>query len=610
MVISLALILQGSLLTDARLEKAATFDSSLTQITDFCSQASQISGVQLKVDTGVADMKVDVFVEDRPIRETLDKVAKALNCDWVKTEAGYRLEMNVPNINRERNFNKAEDDELRASVLTKLTAYRYCAERTPGRNEIPRMGVGPISMDDRIKLLDPFRKAWEGAQKANDPAATAKAYDEYAAMSEAAGNASTNGIGRILLQMDKAALDRFWKGEPVVGSTFPNSTYKIFLSDGNNNMSSSYVDRYGKTVECDKAHCYFLRYKPDTGMITCSLNTYAVVPKEGGGGGGSSSSGGPFAYSSTNNDVSDGLKKLPFYVDLQTWMDKESLSKQFPQTINRETKDWPSIWFSGRRRLGDHLRWFHLATGIPVVAQADRSCLWSWIKLKREYTTASDYLSALMGDFGTLCKEDSGYLVARNFRYWTHRRHEAPESVWNSLEPKDTSKPITFAQCSSVALTLREDQLNTPEIGYPLSKFDARKVLTAYDSLRFLASLTEAQRTASSTGTGLAANDLSPAQNQEMQRVILKLVTGGSGCSYEMAQYLVANGLGPAVLQKMKFSMKVNHYEDNGNWIEELKDGNEVITKAGVVRGPADQILFSYGISEKETIGQFLGITK
>ncbi len=609
MTLALALALQSTLLTDSRLAANQDFDDSLRQIADFCAEAEKASGVPLKVDSQVADLKVDVFVEKRPLNETLDKVAKALNCEWVKREDGYRLEMSVPMANRERNFNTAEDDEDRKAVTTYLEICKYVAKYTPGSQKMNRSGEGLLSFEDRKKLLDPFRIAWEDAQKSGDAKATDEAYQKYLAISSAAGDPQSTGIGRMLLQLDKSGMDRFWKGEPIIASTFPNSPLKLYPSDSYNNIYSSYMDRYGNQVETPKSLCYIMQYDPIKGDLQCSLNTFLETPKEYSGGGGSSHSGGPFAFSSTNNEVPTSLRKMPFYVDLQPWTDKEGVAAKFGQKIDNTTKDWPSEWMSGRRRLGDHLRWFHLATGIPMVAQADRGCVWNWVKLKRGYATAADYVKALMEDSGTYCKEDSGYLLARNYRFWSHRRNEAPEAVWSRVEPREIATHMTFDQAVTAAKYLKKNQLGSRDLGYPLAKFPAGSVQSAYEGLRFLGTLSNAQVNAAQT-TGLRTNQLDSNAAEAMRQTILSMVVGSGSCTLEMARYLVSNGLSGQTLNQMAFNLTMSSFDHNMSWTQEIKDGDEVLVKGGSNPQPVDQYYFKFAIGQNETVSQFLNIDK
>jgi hypothetical protein len=610
MFFGLAIALQTSLLTDSRLEKNADFDISLQQITDFCSKASQTSGLNLRADSKIADLKVDVFVEKQPLRETLDKVAKALNCMWVPTQDGYRLEMDVPTTNRERNFVAAEEEDARKLMLIRLWACELAAKSFPGSNEYNRNRMGLLSYDVRNKILDPYQKAYQEAEKANDQNALAKAYNEYLAVTEAVGSPPNTGIGRVLLQMDKATKDRFWKGEPVAASTIPGAQYKIFPSDAYLDMSSSYVNAEGKTMQVDYPMFSFLRFDPIKGDLKASLYTFGVHPTDPNYGSMSTKSGSPYSWSSSNVGISEGVKKLPFYVDLLPWMNKEEVSKKFSQTINLQTKEWPSPWYNHRRRLGDHLRWFHQATGIPVVAQADRSCLWNWVKLKREYTTATQYIEALMGDFSTYCKEDKGFLVARNYRFWDHRRHEASEAIWQKFEPKDANTDITFDQYVSLALNLKEENISSVDIGYPLFKGDIQPVRSTYDTLRFYSLLSESQRKSAMSENGLNFQTLSTDQQDALFRLAIKLILETGSCSYELAKAIALKGFSNELIRELAFKVQVNEIKDMGNWQEEIKDGNEVVVKGGVDRGDVTQVNLSLKLGPKESVSQGLSLPK
>jgi hypothetical protein len=599
---------QSGLLSDARLVKPTDFDVSLRQITDFCSEVTTASGVQLSVAKNVQDLKVDVFVEKRPLAETLDKVAKVLNCEWVPVEKGYRLEMDIPTMNHERNFNRAEDEEDRRVVEQKLWAFEYVAQRIPPSNTMTDMGGEPVSQEARMAITAPYRKAYADSYVTKDLRKIAEAGEALQVISDAVDRLENVAIGRVLMQMDKPAKEQFWKGSPVMAATIQGNDYKLWPSDMANRMQISYPSPDGVRRFADQFLFQFMAFDPIRGTLDVNNCQYAIMPKEFGGGAGTSRSNGPFAWSSSSVPIGEALKKLPFYQNLLPWMDFESVSSKFGQAINTKTPEWPSPWFGGRRRLGEHLRWFHLASGIPIVAQADRSCVYYWPKLQRSYAIASIYIKELTDNFGTYCKEDNGFFLARNYRYWSHRRHEVSEPLWQKLEPKHKLKSMGLKECLDFALNLREDQMHTKDIRYPLCKVDLGKVLEGYDMLRFYAGLSTAQRQQALQESGLGTESMSAFQVQEMNDLVKKLAFKSGSLSFEMAKYLFTSGVDVNVARQMRLRLVEDKNYRHGTYLDELKDGDEVLEKGGQVHLIGTQLRFNFVLGEDQTLGQSISV--
>ena len=595
--------LQASLLSDVRLHKTANYDISLRQIGDFVADVSRERGVNLSVSKNLLDLKVDVFVDGVLISEVLDKVAKTFNCEWVADGNGYRLEMEAKYVNRERNFNQAEEEEARHRTEVELWACEYVARLIPGTDRYSRFGGDLVNVERKKEIYGPFEKDFIGAQASKNPMAIAEALEKYSTICSAIESPTQIGIGRVLMQLDKSAKDRFWKGETFIASTLRGNGLRLWPSDCENSSTFSYQNKDGKAENAPHEGFSFLSIDQRTGMLHASLLGYTIVPKEYGGGGGASHSKGPFSGSSTRPEIFERLKRLPFYKDLEPWIDEEGTPKKFPQKIDAQTKVWPSPWKSGRRRLGDHLRWLHIATGIPVVAQADRSCVYEWAKLNRSSATANEYLHELISRQGSYCIEDHGFLMARNYRYWTHRLHEAPESLWSRLEPKDRRDKTSLDEQIGFSLNLREDQMHTNEIEYPLSRADLGNALWNFDMLRFYAGLSESERNAARGALGIAAAELSTSQQARLDELLKKLITKSGSCSFELAKYLYQNGFNSDLTQRMRFHLGEGSYQSNES-THEVRDGDEIIEKSEKTEGKVTNISFEFVLGKDLTVSQ------
>jgi hypothetical protein len=606
---SLLLILQGGLADDARFSAPVDFDLSLCQITDLCKTASLKTNVDLSVAKDVQDLKIDAFVEGKPVSETLDKVAKALNCDWVPVGKGYRLEMSVPNTNRERNFNLAEDAEARHIAETKLWACEYCANLVPGSNKQISYGESLIPSASRNAIIAPFERAYEATMKGNNLEDQTEAQLKYSAISDAAGSLDHINIGHVMLQMNRSAKEAFWKGEPVMAGSIPGNGYKLWPSDSLAPSKTLFTS--GQLVtKAEDTNFDFLLFDPLTSKLNIHLNSYSVSENEFGPSEVGMSHGGPFTGSSSRNEIPEKLKKLPFYQDLKPWLDESGTQAKFPQTVNPDTEEWPSPWFTSRRRLGDHLRWLHRATGIPIVAQADRSCIWDWISLKRPYKTASEYLKGLVDEFEVYCREDHGFLLARNYRFWSHRRHEAPESVWRKLAPKPGDGSMDVNRYAAYTSEVREDQMQTVDLGYPLCEVDLSKANFCYNMLRFYGTLTDGQRQTARQEAGLGAEDMSGTQQAEMISLLKKTIFKSGGCSAGMAKYLFTTGLDSSTMQQMRLHVGESGFRPSSNFVEELKDNGVIVRPSSTVNAVASQIMFTFKLNKGQSVYQVISIDK
>ncbi len=603
-LLGLVISLQGGVLSDTRLTAPKDFDVSLSQISDFCSDVSSSSGVKFSVAKNAQDLKVDVFVDGRPLRETLDKVAKVLNCEWVPVEKGYRLEMSIPNVNRERNFIRAEVDEREQQLRLKLWACEYVAKNTIANNVHHFPNDFEADATQR-KLLEPLRKAYLDAHNSGDQPREIEALNNLSLVQD---NLNEFYFGRIFLQFDREARAKFWQGEPFVASTLPDSRYKLYESDMRNTGVHSYGLRDGRSVEAEYQHCIFFRYDSTTGKMISNKILFVNAPAEYGGANPQGQRSNP-GWRSSNQSIPQSLMKLPFMEDLKPWSDIEATSAKFTQKIDNLTATWEAPWVAYRKRLGDHLRWFHKATQIPVVAQADRSGVYEWYKLNRGISTATEYLRQLAKQADVYTKEDNGFLLARNFRFWNHRQHEAPEATWKSFEPYSKGEQ-TVDELARIASSIREDQLISTEMYYPLSPIDLRRVEEAYDSLKFYGSLSNSQKSLAQTSDGIRMIDLDSRLQQKMVECVMKLVLEHGSCSIDLAKFLVANGNIQDRLSTMRFRVNVINNVQTNDGRPEVKDGTEVLFKhsSDVIKAMVSEMRFEF--SDKDSLVQSILIRK
>lgn len=201
-------------------------------------------------------------------------------------------------------------------------------------------------------------------------------------------------------------------------------------------------------------------------------------------------------------------------------------------------------------------------------------------------------------------REENGFLLSRNFRYWNHRQHEAPEVIWESFEPKEPKVKLTLDELAIVALKLREDQIVSEEMSYPLSRFDLTWVERSYDSLRFYGALSKTQRASANTPDGIRLGDLDSNQQQLLKTSVTNLIMESGFCSHELAKSLVTNGKIDERLRELRFKIKIKPNVHTNTSGSDLTDGEETLVKFVPENYIATASEFRFEFSEKEVVTQ------
>ena len=202
-------------------------------------------------------------------------------------------------------------------------------------------------------------------------------------------------------------------------------------------------------------------------------------------------------------------------------------------------------------------------------------------------------------------KEDSGFLLARNFGYWSRRQNEVPESIWRKVEPKEVGQLPTLEQALFFATSFREDQLANGETNYPVCRANLTNVYECLESLKLYATLSPKQRELAESDEGLGMADLGGSQRDEMISTALKLILEHYGCTYELAKSLALNGLGADQLNNFRFTAKwknrVSNYAVIGKKIVEQPTSEELNRQT---------LWFTISLSKREGITQYIDLKK
>ncbi len=299
------------------------------------------------------------------------------------------------------------------------------------------------------------------------------------------------------------------------------------------------------------------------------------------------------------------LKQNDFVAELNAWDQKSELSRTMTQAITPSSKrqaEFSSSWFGKRYRLGDHLRWFHRATGVNVIAPANRTAH-PWMKLSRPDATQGEYVADLMKSSGGYAQMSDGYLLVRDGNYWRKAANEVPEEVFAPLEFSANSDTTMsgyagfMSKLNSIQSTLVQDRE-----GFVV-RFDRYPVSLAGPALRFVNSLSEGNVYQAGTSTGLPYDSLNPSQRKLFARAVVQGISDQGFITPGLVDYLGVNGYQYQSLDKMSFhlrsmKMKVTRdpvvVNDNGESIESLPLSVKTCATMHFEFGYNDQSLIKY----------------
>jgi hypothetical protein len=612
------ILFQTSIITDSRFDAKQSFDESLLPVTEFCQKVSAKSGVSLRVAKNASDLKLDLFLKDQPLNLILDAVAKALNCEWVPDpeNKGYKLEEPAVQVNRERNFVDAIDSVKREKALRTLWAQQYLAA-----NMAPApLGQNPESQRwaRYYEAVKPFRDEYQRKFNSMSDAERQEYNEKLSALNEAQDQPLY--VGRILNNFSKAEMKAFWTGTIFSGSDQPNALYRILSNDylGRSTFFSSYQNTQGEFVNEVPETYFMFRWDTDSSSIQAvQIPWFPPTPNRSSFYSPATSSmfGSEF-YTTTSDFLNESTKKMPFYQDLLPWLDQEKTPLAFTQLKKNKVPVWESPWRGPRRRLGEHLRWFHLTFEVPVVALADRSCTYNITSLNRGHNSATEYVADYMKAGEAFCKKEGVFLVARTGQFWEHRRHEAPESVWRRIEERLKQKKQTLRDTLWLTTQLNANQVGSYAMEYPLIPFKLWISRRNYNILRFLSTLSLNSIDAAMNVQGVSLDTVDP--NYVLQTIRETAFLGGT-VSRDLLQVLSKRGVSSADLRGLRLWIKSedSQYSESGTDLTEYQgydqDGTPksvLLKKDEVLQSSVNSFVFKIGWDDKRYVSHGLLLPK
>lgn len=553
--------LQSALFSDPVFSVPQTFDLSLAQVPSVCQELSKRTGKTFRAGKIASTLKLDLFVENQPLKETLSKVAEVLHCEWTKQGDGYSLEMSVPYQNRFRNLLAAYEELQKSENRKKVEDEMLSASLIPPLETTNEKSNDVFKRSDMKPIMDKLNADRRRYSQAKDEKNFKIAENLYSAIVNAPEQLV---VGRALNQLDRASQKKFFEGEPFTASTFSKvKTLRAFLSDMNtgrfgftprnyqpeDNPELFVIFRWNVIKSRLEASggIFSTRYRSEVPMITDSLR-YSRL------------------WSSSRLWINDELKRQKLFQELEDWT-SETTPAKFPQLIDPKTKPWDSPWYSERRRLGEHLRWFHQSTKIPVVAWANRECLYPWIRLNRKDTDATSYLQNLAKTETYFIKSDS-FLLARPNAYWLQSDREIPESTWSQFESNRKNPFLTLDEAVRMCNISRPEQIYTKLIDTPISKVNLSPLIGSFETLRFFGLLSKDQQSRAMSKNGIRGAEMNETQRNAFVRLATEGLFDGGRLSYGLAKDIAFNGLNASlftdttlIVQKQTVSNSISESE-------------------------------------------------
>jgi hypothetical protein len=407
--------------------------------------------------------------------------------------------------------------------------------------------------------LAELERAKENNEKPEKLEALQTKYDALKQISDGSPNLQ---LARMFGQMNPTEVNELMKGIPFIGSNELKARFHYSLGDikPNDALPASNSIRSVVIAHLD----------PDSHRIAYKEMTFV---------GNQTAMSAEPSHHFPFDEIAPSLRNRPFAVALKEWDQTDDLDKlltsPYAPTYD-EINGGVSPWFGKRRRLGDHLRWFHRTTNIPIVSPADRTAH-PFIRSYRIAKNPGDYMSKLLKACKGYSHKSGDFLLVRNGVYWRKSSTEIPEDVLATLE--HPGRKLTFtnycdfaSRISHLQAMLIEDS-NGFVIRFPRYKFGE-----AYPVYRFLGGLNEAQYfVAFDIQKVTAFNLLNPEQQKLFTRSVIDGITGRGFISDEFLYTLICSGFISSMFNGMMFETRQLRMKQSIYSSETITENGEVI---------------------------------
>ena len=569
----------SSIVSHPKLQGKLGVEFVLSPVPEALKTLSEKTGIELKVIGPMFDLKLDIYAENEPIGVVLEKIAETLGGEWESNKTGFVLTQSATKQNNERFYLQLEEDYARRNADFEIDVCRRIAQLIPPSDQL-RIDPSTLAFwkeqklngiagggdtnffEDFIPARDNARREVEGALKQGQSLDQVRHLRiELEALTRIAKGDPPLIKSRLISKMTAKELDSYRSGVPFACSTEGKSRFKISPGD---QVGSFVVYKQG---EPQPAKAYGLtQIVPDTFELAYVEYTY---------GEGSSGISGGANKTAPVRGIPVELESHPFIKDLRTWEQNTAVQSLFLEPLKPDNaKPTASPYYVKGFRFGDHLRWLHKASGLPVVVMSDRR-IHPWAKVERQFRTAGDYLAAIEKVGGGHFRRSSNFLLARNGQFWRNRKNEIPESWYARLESRQKSDYLAYCR-AAVPLTRIQGMLLASRQGF-LTRFDPTPYQGSMLALKMVGVLTDTQLAQALRPGGLSINDMSLSQRQQVQSTIIQSVLNGTFVQPEFLVEIIDRALDPKVYEGVSFSIIPNSKSSMMVGATRLEDGETEI---------------------------------
>ncbi len=534
-LLSAVLAQPAKLLDDPLLQRRMTVWLKMEPMRDALRQIGRQTGVSLRCQDAIADEKVAIFVEERPAHEILTQLAKALRYEWRKHEDGGYL-LYVPDETRlqeEKTVNAVREARRRAlqeliqaaREVRKMSIEQRALERERLREKHSTLTLQESARWSALYGMIPLRPMRQTPEGEWVETGEDDYDDEYA-------------VYHCLAALPDRAVDALVNGQVIGFSTKPPHGVFLLPDDAllpnhmrdrrwvqESTSAADWVGREQTALHNSEFAGVWLRMATRLSAVEYQLVSLPVW------GDADRPSRSLHRYESALSiDITPFLKEH----DLQRFWDgwatpEKALQEAFPERVTpREDRPAPP---RPQYRIGDGSRpnWATSADILEQLAWATRRpIIGDAFRLVVSYLEPGELLAprVVLGRLSADCwlrADESGYLLARHKFYLSYRRYELPEAWLRPLEQKYTQQGwLTLDDYIVLAGKLTDAQVEFFTQGrhfwtVPMTQFEFEPLVACLPALRFLASLTPAQRQQLASGQWLPHRRLNSTQQRRFQ---------------------------------------------------------------------------------------------
>ena len=477
---------------DARLAARATLERPYATLAEIGAWVQERSGVPVYVAPAIRGRKATVLVADRPLHETMDRIAEALFLQWERTKDGYTLRLAEGVGQEEARIADAEARATRQAAVDALDRLAgYARYSTP---EAIQSALDAAKTEVEVAKRDPSeagKAALAAAQRRSSELSTYSYAKHYQA-----GAALVAGLS----PARRAAIV---DGQTVYGSTRPIRGFVTVPST----VSDLVAAMHGNAQPGDRT-LLSVNYDPTEGALTFAESRWS-----GGSGGGSSMQ----LKSADETSYKAALRDQPLQRRLREWAktDLETLATKLAPARPESSE---AVRPTPYRTLAEILTDLHARTGLPIVADGFRIAVVA--KKPPDGATLDLWNRALnpwsdgrFRGYRPVFRAVGGWAMFRHPQYWKMIPREAPESAVAALEAAwRRPQRATLDDYAAFAGRLTPVQAlyagkTSPVMALPGDPLDG-----SIPFLRLWSALAGGQRRVAATEAGLSVGDMSRDQ--------------------------------------------------------------------------------------------------